>query len=84
MLISVVSTFCLGFTSYNTSSIMYYTVILCHNLVFLVLVRDCVPASYWLHYLPTLHSTVRFLLETHGLTFRQQFDVEAGKRRLSL
>ena len=29
----------LGLTSCNTSNIMYYTVILCHKLVFLVLVR---------------------------------------------
>ena len=29
----------LGLTSRNTSNIMYYTVILCHKLVFLVLVR---------------------------------------------
>jgi len=29
----------LGLTSCNTSNIMYYIVILCHKLVFLVLVR---------------------------------------------
>ena len=29
----------LGLTSYNTSNIVYYTAILCHKLVFLVLVR---------------------------------------------
>ena len=29
----------LGLTSRNTSNIMYYTLILCHKLVFLVLVR---------------------------------------------